>query len=312
MVPDALYDRRSGSLVLPRALSEAYVAVLKDHHLESLAATRSRRHPPVGGVDQVSTDEHFAQAFTGSAGRVALAILDPKGDLGQLSDTLIQMAAGGVLCVVDAPCGAGAASLTYLAVIASLREQSVLPRVPLLVRLVLAEISGSARAYATAMLERLQPYLLLQAIEIKATYIEWDATDFASTARLTDALAIEGHNASGRLLLVANTNHFLMRAGKFKGAERQLQDLFTHLANQCGVAVWVEPEMKAAVGSEGLFRKLLTMLDNLARKLCAVVMHTVEHDRIPTTQCQMRPHGDSARSVQVRCAVVRLELAGGR
>ena len=74
-----------------------------------------------------------------------LALIDPKQAATLSSNALIGSMAGNSLCLTDAPCGAGAAAFSLLSTIAELRAQGVLPRLPLKVLLVGAELSGPAR-----------------------------------------------------------------------------------------------------------------------------------------------------------------------
>jgi hypothetical protein len=82
ILPVTLWEPSEQLLILPPILASAYEAIIDCHKLRLLAASRNRDNPPVGGLTQHKADEHFAQAFDGSAARTQLALLDPK-DVGR-------------------------------------------------------------------------------------------------------------------------------------------------------------------------------------------------------------------------------------
>lgn len=90
------------------------------------------------------------------------------------SNAFIQTLSGNRVCIADAPCGAGAAALAFLSVIAELRACEVLPRQPLDIRLIGAELSEPAGAYASELFEEVRIFLESQAIFVEAEFIRWD------------------------------------------------------------------------------------------------------------------------------------------
>jgi len=69
----------------------------------------------------------------------------------------IRSLAGNRVTLIDAPCGARAAALSFLANIAALRERDVLPREPLDIRVL--GISETARNYANELYCEMRPSL---------------------------------------------------------------------------------------------------------------------------------------------------------
>ena len=90
-------------------LAKAYCCLIERHCLGLLCGSRDPSNPPIGGLTKSRTDEHFAQAFGGSAARSQLALLDPIQDASAISNAFMEILSGGRVCFVDAPCGAGAA-----------------------------------------------------------------------------------------------------------------------------------------------------------------------------------------------------------
>ena len=118
LLPQTLWDRDASALYLPPCLAAAYKTLIARHSLKALAGQRDANNPPVGGLSQGDTDKHFAQAFDGSAARTQLAILNPHGLTTSASNSFLACLAGNTVRLVDAPCGAGAASFAFLSTVA--------------------------------------------------------------------------------------------------------------------------------------------------------------------------------------------------
>ncbi|MGR9013754.1 MAG: hypothetical protein ACU83U_08930, partial [Gammaproteobacteria bacterium] len=256
LIPNSLWDAENSVLLLPPALVNAYVTLINRHDLQDLANLRDSKNPPTGGLTQEKTDEHFAQAFDGSVARAQLALLDPKCDAVLSSNAYIQSLAGNKLSLTDAPCGAGAAAFSFLANIAELRARGVLPRQPLDVYLIGAELSDPARAYAQLLLAELCVELEKQAIFVEAEFISWDVTNSLNNTDLIKKMTLVSKDHPRRLLVVANFNGLLEKDQKWKKAEPQFNELFRHASGKNSVALWIEPDMNRSTNNGGLFHKL--------------------------------------------------------
>lgn len=306
LLPASLWDRVNRRLVLPPALAAAYLAALTDAGLLELSNSRDRKSPPVGGLSQEETDKHFAQSFDGSVARVQLAVLDPNNDVASISDAFIRCLSGNDLCLVDAPCGAGAATLSFLTTIAELREKGILPRQPLDVMLVAAELSRPARDRATDVFQRVNVYLESQAIFVKHEFLAWDVTSRISNTKLIRRMVVNSDSVVKTLLVIANFNGFLERAGKKKAAESQLTELFRFGAEDTkqNLAIWIEPDMNRVVHQSGLFGWV-------ARCCTSVWRHFVgsETDAVAAiATSRFEDPVDSAKSPRVGLAVVQIQL----
>src|SRR5262249_29413340 len=147
------------------------------------------------------------------------------------------------VCVIDAPCGAGATSYAFLSAIGELRAAGILPRVPLDVTLIGADLSDPAKEYAHELLGLLKHRLEDQAIVLSAEFLEWDATDQMSTTSLIRTSIERSTNGMKRLVLVANFSGFLERDSKRSAAEPQLEELFRYTSGPQCAALWIEPNM---------------------------------------------------------------------
>ncbi len=261
VIPITLWNSTSNKLSLPESLNTAYRTLIARHSLQTLADARNANDPPVGGLDKARTDQHFAQAFDGSAARALLALLDPLDEVAAASNAFMQILSGGSVCVVDAPSGAGATVLAFLSGIGELRARSVLPREPIDVSIVAAEISDPARMYAQEMFAELENALADQAIFVQLILVPWDVTDLLSNTDLIRRITQESVTHPKLLVVVANFNSFLEREGKKKDAQPQLEELFRHMSGKNNMGLWIEPDMNRATGQGGLFEWLRKLFE---------------------------------------------------
>lgn len=259
-IPVHVWDGNSETLRLPPLLATAYERLIDRLGLRTLATTRPKNGGPVGGLTKESADQHLAQAFDGSAARAILAVLDPRSELGSTSDSFIQSTAGTSLALTDAPCGAAAATLAFLAVLAELRAHKVLPRLPLDVKFVGGELSPHAVSHAQQLFEDLRADLEAEAIFVDFQFHSWDVLDRLSTSDLVKASTVHGAPCTSKLLVIANFNGFLVKEGKQKDAQQQLDELLRYASGKQSLAIWIEPEMNRATGNGGLFSWLFGLL----------------------------------------------------
>ena len=258
-LPVCLWNKESRVLALPAMLSQAYVDRIKRLGLLNLGTTRTSDEGPIGGLDEAAANQHFAQRFDGSAARVILAILDPNQEVGSTSDHFIKSTAGANLALTDAPCGAGAAALAFLASLAELRLAGALPRMPLDVHFVGGEISPFAMAHARELFQAIQPKLAEQAIFIEPVFVNWDVMDEISTTDLIKTSLLYKAECVSKLLIVANFNGLLVKEKKQKEALPQLDELFRYASGERSLAVWIEPDMNRATRAGGLFPWLVSL-----------------------------------------------------
>jgi hypothetical protein len=282
-IPASLWDAERGIIILPQALASAYAVIIAQKQLGDLAMSRDRNNPPVGGRTQELANTHFAQAFDGSSARAQLAFLDPHDDLPHVSDTFVNALAGNHVCLIDAPCGAGAATYAFLTAVADLRASGVLPRVPLDVDFVAADLSDPARQYAIDIHPLLTPHLEQQAIFLRPEFSSWDVTDRLSTTSLIQSFLAKLPNGSKRLLIVANFNGLLEKEGKRKEASPQLEELFRFCSGPNCRALWIEPNMNVVTSDGGLFAYLVAKAKEAWRGFMAILGLTDGEKATPFT-----------------------------
>jgi hypothetical protein len=257
-IPAELW-KDSKLLQLSPGLIGSYRIVLESTGLLE-AALAATAQGDIGGESAKNTAEHFTRNFSGSCGRVQLAVLDPKETLGEASNHFIRAFSGGKVAVLDIPSGSGAGSATVLSAIAHLRKESVLPRTPLDVWLVAGDKSQAALDNAARVLDALAPHLERQAIFLHPRYVVWDMLDAGSTVNLIHAWAKEHapHDCREYFTLAANCSGFLQNDGNFKKAEAQLEQILAWSGRLKSTFMWVEPSTNAAT---------LRMIPNVASRL---------------------------------------------
>ncbi|MCG3117083.1 MAG: hypothetical protein LLH30_15550 [Candidatus Manganitrophus sp. SA1] len=308
LLPPTLWDSSSGTLILPPALAQAYQTVIDRHGLRELAESRDQKDPPCGGPEKERTDKHLAQAFDGSVARTQLALLDPNNDIPFVSNSFISCLAGNSVNLTDAPCGAGASAFSFLANIAELRSQNVLPREPLDVALVGAELSDSARSYAEEILSELRPSLETQAIFITAEFREWDVTNSLSNTDLIQRVTVTSSKCCRRLLIVANFNGYLEKERKRKESVRQIEELFRHASGKNSMAIWIEPNMNRATSSGGTLPWLRDLFKKQWRRFARENSGGDDQKPISTSSSQFQLPLNPNTSARVNLAVMSVDL----
>jgi len=187
-----------------------------------------------------------------------------------------------------------------------LRASKVLPRQPLDVFLVGAEISEPARTYAQEMLDELRETLQAQAIFVESEFLCWDVTDALSNTDLIKRMTQVAMTHHNRLLVVANFNAFLEKERKRKKAEPQLSELFRHASGAHSIAIWIEPMMNRATAMGGLLSWLKTKLTTDWRPFAQVRAGSSE--RVVTTSAEFYPPLSPASPASVRLAIMPINL----
>lgn len=307
-IPNTLWDDASRTLLLPETLTNVYIQMINQHGLLDLAEHRDPNNPPVGGMDEARTNQHFAQAFDGSAARAQLALLDPICSLSMVSNGLIQSLSGNCVCLTDAPCGAGATTIALLTDIAEMRAQGILPRYPLEVNLIAAEISSYALKYASEIFEKIQPLLETQAIFITKSFLSWDATDSLSNTDLIKKITITSTKVTHTLLIISNFNSFLEKERKRKSAQPQIEELFRHASGRNSLAIWIEPDMNRATQAGGLFHWLGGLIRGTWHRFVRQSAMEGQQYSIAKSSARFRLPLQTDKSARVGLAVMRLDL----
>jgi hypothetical protein len=263
-IPDSLWQSKGECLQLAPELLNAWKHLLHQAGMfEKAQQPAPHDIDKIGGLTREGVDDHLAWRFTGSSARVQLCFLDPRNELGSVTDVFAKIFSGGDVLIADLPSGSGAAVLSILCTISELRRQGRVPREPLCVKLVGGELSYFAREYAQKAWVHIKESLSEQAIWIDEEFVHWDATDRLSTATLTNLLTVRGHYCPVRLMVLANFSGFLQGKGKWKEAESQFESLFIHGRKNDSYVVWIEPQTNKVIAAGGFFSRVLETIKGL-------------------------------------------------
>jgi hypothetical protein len=225
-----------------------------------------------------------------------------------MSNGIVKTLSGNRVTLTDAPCGAGAAAFALLSAVAELRASNVLPREPLDVVLLGAELSEHARAYAEEMLSELLPTFEGQGIFVEASFGEWDATCPVSTAKLVKKMNIASTTHPKILLVIANFSGFLATSNKWKQAKTQLGDLFLHGSEGENFAAWIEPLLNKVTVDGGLFARIRKALQDSWRQFARERVESEEPQPVATSSAKFRLPLSPTEKVWVRLAVMPIDL----
>jgi hypothetical protein len=307
--PDHEQDGERGLLGLPPALVAAHSAVIQNDTQLQAVPPRAASDSPVGGVGDDETRTHFVQAFDGSCARCLLAILDPKSEVIFSSNRLVRSLAGNTVCFTDAPCGAGAAFASFLTALADLRLHGVLPRVPLDVKLIGADVSPLARNYALRVLTEIRSTLADQAIFVQEDFVNWDVLSQQSNMDLIRKIILGSHQREKKLLSMANFTDFLISKNQYSAAEAQLIELFRYCAVPGGSAIWIEPSSNLAVRPKtGLFARIKVLFTKALQLFGAVETGDHAPDDDAKTSARFRLSLHHQETSIARLAVVPIQL----
>ncbi len=311
-LPSSLWDTDDETIHISPSLALAYETVIDRYGLRELGTIRDLNDAPVGGESRERSDQHFAQQFDGSVARIQLALTDPKNAVPPMSNGIAKTLAGNRVTLTDAPCGAGAAAFALLCAIAELRASKVLPREPLDVLLLGAELSEHARAYARELFAELLPVFEGQGIFVEATFDEWDATCPISTAKLVKRINIASTTHPKILLVIANFSGFLTTSNKWRKSENQVRDLFLHGSGSANFAAWIEPLLKKVTGDSGLFTWIRKAINGPWQRFARESVESEVPQPVATSFAKFRLPLDPTKTARVTLAVMPINLIRSR
>ncbi|MUK64380.1 hypothetical protein [Aliivibrio fischeri] len=178
-------------LVLPPFLTTIFTNELKAIGKLNDAKDYIRKEAdegPIGGDTLDATIEHFYSRFSNSCIRLQYVVLDPDNKFKDVAEKFLSSFYSGDICLVDIPCGTGAASLSLLHTLCDLREAKLLPTVPLTVRIYAADYSNHVSGVFSNMMDASMPRFNELSIDVSYKIKHWDAFDISSTATLVDAV----------------------------------------------------------------------------------------------------------------------------
>ena len=245
-IPRSLWRPDQETLVLPHSLTNCWKSILDQKGLLENATTEIG-DGETGGIDEKSTYEHYSFRYNGSCARFQLTFLDPKDDLKEVSNAFVKSLAGNDVFIADIPSGTGAASLSLLSNIAQLREENVIPRLPLKIKILAGEISQTAIQLFKEAFNEINPYLKDNFIEVELNFMEWNVREADSTSQLIKEITLMSHGSSNKILLLANFTGFLEQDKNWGEVQDKFEEIFRHFSGKSTIAIWLEPKMNLVV-----------------------------------------------------------------
>ena len=302
-IPTSLWSPSRTLLRLPTQLTTVYAAEIEARNLLDVSLNTEPDTGPTGGLSLQDTELHFATRFSGSCGRTALAVLDPKSELRDASDRIIRAVAGGKVAMLDIPCGTGAGAAALLTTIATLREQDCIPCHPLEVRLLGGDKSPHARQIASALWTQLAPVLRTQGINLHHEVTEWDVKDEESTVELLSKWIEGGRDSRLYFILAANFSGFLGTGNNLKHAQAQLSQIFHWAGTRAAQIIWIEPQTNTA---DSFLQQLYKGAVSRVRRLFS----TLSEDPLKphaTSECTQQHPLSKPKAFRVRLSLMMLD-----
>lgn len=307
VIPTELWQKQSELLRLPDQLKTAYCSKIESLGLIDIATLHGDEDGPAGGMSDQETKKHFARRFPASCGRVQLAVLDPKDELSSVSDLIINSFAGGKVALLDAPCGAGAAFASVLAIIVALRRASCIPSDPLEVIVVGGDLSPYALALAHDLHASLQDDLAEVSITSTFVGVDWNARDRRKTIELLRIWEQACMGVRARLAIAANFSDFLGNGSNFKECRRHLEDIFQWADAPGARFAWLEPQTNSATS---LFKQLFDLITGIKLRVLRHFLDAVPNGTPALTHARLEHPLDPGRNFPVRLSVMVLRDNG--
>ncbi|MEZ9176901.1 hypothetical protein AB4200_13755 [Vibrio kanaloae] len=249
----------NGMLHLPDNLSNLYISKLESIGYLQFARDYHRNannEGPIGGSDQAETYEHFAARFSNSCVRLQYVVINPKDEFGDVPYNFITSFSSGKLCLLDAPCGTGAASMSLLHLLCTARKEGRLPKIPLTVHIIAADYSEHALKIFTDLLSESKDEFVENGIQVTTEEHLWDATDVASTAQLMDDF--RSHDCDEFFVIISAFSG--LGTDGLEKIKPSLQHIQTSLSNKNFTLVHIEPQTKKAKSFLKDMLSIITML----------------------------------------------------
>jgi hypothetical protein len=245
-IPISLWKKDEETLVLPHSLVKNWGFILNQRNLLR-TAIEEKGDGETGGIDEESTHKHYSFRYNGSCARFQLTFLDPKNDLKEVSNAFVKFLAGNDVFIADIPSGTGAASLSLLSNIAQLREENIIPKLPLKVKILAGEISKTAIQIFQESFDEINPYFKQYFIDVELKFEEWNVREADSTSQLIKEITLFSQNSTNKILLLANFTGFLEQDKKWKEVQDKFEEIFRHFSGKSTMAIWLEPKMNNVV-----------------------------------------------------------------
>jgi|GEM_PF-2403269 len=237
-IPTSLWN--GTHIIVPFLLSMAYKDELLVRGLFKRAVDVGHRGS-IGGETEEDALSHFSDRFANSVGRAIYCLSSPCETFTDVSNTFLSVFSHGHVALLDIPCGTGAFGLSLISLLIELREQSILPSLPLTVTIVGGDFSETARAVNGSMVTRIAGRALTQGIEVRFHPVHWDAEDDEQTARMVDIWFRESVDATEHIVAVLNFSGEMHTKERLDRFQPIMRAILSRLYDRNGAFLWIEP-----------------------------------------------------------------------
>lgn len=226
-------------LQLPYSMWVVYASILAEYGKLQACAGGTSKNEIYGGPSFEQTIDHFTYRFGNSISRICYLIVDPDHQIRDVSSDLLATFAGDSIRVLDLAGGTGAGMVGLLSTLVQLRMNGDLPRLPLNVEIIGADISSDALQIYKKFLEKSKPFYREAGILVDIITQTWDASDSSQTADLCDTF-LEACGDMELFVLVSNLSG--VKSHQWTQMTRSFQHVTERIARKTSTLLWIEPQ----------------------------------------------------------------------
>ncbi|NDP62411.1 hypothetical protein [Polaromonas sp.] len=240
--PQTLWDK--GQLCLAKKLCDIYTDFLNEKGW--LKNYQPKTSGDIGGASSAQAQDHVTNRFLNSAARMQYVCIDVNNEQPKSRMMVLDQLAQGEIFILDLAAGHGAGTLSILSTICELRDQKIIPTLPLNVNIRGIDMSPDALNYYAEILEKLKPWLATNAIYTKLTF---SVCDMNISGQINEVLDDFFEEAKAK-----KSNRFLCTISavsgiKKEGVERMMDSLKLIAARlshkqKSSSWLWVEPKLE--------------------------------------------------------------------
>ena len=232
------------ALQLPKKLQQAYWQLATNYKITEDILSQEDISGVIGGPTKELTLQHFSRRYGVSYCRIESLVIDPNEVFSEISDDLILKLSEGEISILDVACGTGAVGASILCTITALRDNNVIPKLPMKINLVGGDCSDTALVLYGEMIQLLKPYAKSVGIEVDLKTIKWQAESSYTTSEMFDQLYSHDETTEQYLVIIANFAGTL--SSNFSQFQDSIRHIFDRTSNKKCAIVWVESWIKSA------------------------------------------------------------------
>lgn len=299
-LPNELFENKR--LKLSKLLIKSYIDKLNE--LGKLEESKKNLAGSIGGNNVDETISHFVGRFPNGAVRSQYIVINPNGDLNNISTQLSSVFSDKKLSILYLPCGSGAGLLGLLTTFFTLREHDYYPKLPLNIEIIGVDYSEEALEIFSDMISSISNEFLSVGIYITYSTQKWDATKSIETMQLMHQF----FNTSADEYFVFFSN-FSGAAGvndDFNNSFRTVLDYVATIGKNSTI-LWIEPgNFKKA---EKLLEKIGKLIDSIKELWEQFISSENDACKIPTKQFKFI-HPTSQKELKGNISGLRLIIDG--